>query len=115
MRRFEEAITACQDAAAISRESRNRHREGMALNNLGLALRLLRRPDKSISAHEGCDSHLLGDGDGHHQGIALNNLGLALRQARRFGEAISAHEGAIAIMLDLRVMPTSRRGLLVAA
>ena len=39
VRRFEEAITAYQDAAAIYRETGDRHGEGMALNNLGLALR----------------------------------------------------------------------------
>ena len=39
VRRFEEAIRAHQDAAAIFRETGDRHREGMALNNLGLALR----------------------------------------------------------------------------
>ena len=37
VRRFEEAITAHQDAAAIYRETGDRHGEGMALNNLGVA------------------------------------------------------------------------------
>ena len=36
VRRFEEAITAHQDAAAIFRETGDRHGEGMALDNLGL-------------------------------------------------------------------------------
>jgi Tetratricopeptide repeat len=36
VRRFEEAITAHQDAAAIYRETGDRHREGTALNNLEL-------------------------------------------------------------------------------
>ena len=35
VRRFEEAITAHQDAAAIFRETGDRHSEGAALNNLG--------------------------------------------------------------------------------
>ncbi len=34
MRRFEEAITAHQDAATIYQETGDRHGEGMALNNL---------------------------------------------------------------------------------
>jgi hypothetical protein len=37
VRRFEEAITACQDAAAIFRETGDRHREGTALGNLKAA------------------------------------------------------------------------------
>ena len=39
VRRFEEAITACQDAAAIFRETGDRRGEGMGVNNLGMALR----------------------------------------------------------------------------
>ena len=38
VRRFDEAITAHQDAAAIFRETGDRHGEGTALTNLGLAL-----------------------------------------------------------------------------
>ncbi len=34
VRRFEEAITACQDAAAIYRETGDQRREGIALRNL---------------------------------------------------------------------------------
>ena len=34
MGRFDEAITAHQDALAIFRETGDRHREGQALNNL---------------------------------------------------------------------------------
>jgi tetratricopeptide repeat protein len=37
VRRFEEAITACQHAAAVYRETGDRHREGNALNNLEAA------------------------------------------------------------------------------
>ena len=36
LRRFEEAITACQDAATIYRETDDRHSEGMVLNNLAI-------------------------------------------------------------------------------
>ena len=49
-RRFEEAITAHQDAAAIYRETGDRHREGMALTNLGLALREVGRFEEAITA-----------------------------------------------------------------
>ena len=34
VRRFDEAITACQDAAAIYRETGDRHREDITVNNL---------------------------------------------------------------------------------
>ena len=50
VRRFEEAVTACQDAAALFRETRDRHGEGNALNNLGLALREVRRFEEAVTA-----------------------------------------------------------------
>ena len=79
MRRFEEAITACQDAAAIFRETGDRHGEGMALNNLGIALREVRRFEEAISAHQDAAAIFRETGDRHGEGMALGNLGLALR------------------------------------
>jgi hypothetical protein len=38
VRRFEEAIIACQDAVAIFRETGDRHGEGIALSNLETAM-----------------------------------------------------------------------------
>ncbi len=51
MRRFEEAITAHRDAAAIYRETGDRHDEGWALGNLGNALRRVGRFEEAITAH----------------------------------------------------------------
>jgi tetratricopeptide (TPR) repeat protein len=96
MRRFEEAITACQDAAAIYRETGN-HGEGMALSNLGVALRNVRRFDEAITACQDAAAIFRQLGDRHSESIALNNLGLALRDVRRFDEAITAHQDAAAI------------------
>jgi spore cortex formation protein SpoVR/YcgB (stage V sporulation) len=47
VRRVEDAITAHQDAVAIYRETGDRHSEGIALNNLGLALREVRRVEEA--------------------------------------------------------------------
>jgi len=52
VRRVDEAIIAHQDAAAILRETCDRHGEGTALNNLGLALRKAGRFDVAITAHQ---------------------------------------------------------------
>ena len=49
---MEEAITAHQDAAAIFRETGDRHGEGMALDNLGVALREAGRFEEAITAHQ---------------------------------------------------------------
>jgi len=97
LRRFEEAITACQDAAAIYRETGDRHGEGMALGNLGSALAELRRFEEAITAHRDAAAIFRETGDRHGEGTALTNLGLALREVRRFEEAITAHQDAVAI------------------
>ena len=65
VRRFEEAITAHQDAAAIYRETGDRHREGEALNNLGLALVGVRRFEEAIAVHEDSVAMYRETGDRH--------------------------------------------------
>ena len=74
VRRFEEAIIACQDAAAIFRETGDLHREGMALTNLGAALREVRRLEEAITAHQDAAAIFRQTGDRHREDIALNNL-----------------------------------------
>jgi tetratricopeptide (TPR) repeat protein len=97
VRRFEEAIGAHQDAAAIFWETGDRHREGAALSNLGIALRNVRRFEEAIGAHQDAAAIYRETGDRHLEGRALNNLGLALVEVRRFEEAVSAHQDAAAI------------------
>jgi tetratricopeptide (TPR) repeat protein len=97
VRRFEEAITAHQDAATIFLETGDRHSEGTALNNLGLALREVRRFEEAITAHQEDLAICRETGDRHGEGIALGNLGLALQDARRFEEAITACQDAATI------------------
>ena len=74
MRRFEEAITAHQDAAAIFRETGDRHGEGMALNNLGLALVEVRRFEEAISACQDAAAFFRETGDRYWESTALGNL-----------------------------------------
>jgi tetratricopeptide (TPR) repeat protein len=97
VRRFDEAITTCQNAATIYRETGDRHREGAALNNLGLALAYVHRFAEAITAHQEAAAIFRQAGDRPGEGMALNNLGIAQRQVRRFDEAITAHQGAASI------------------
>ena len=108
VQRFEEAITAHQDAAAIFREAGDRYREGMALTNLGLALQEVRRFEEAISAHQDAAAIFREAGDRHREGMALNNLGMALRGVRRFEEAISACRDAAAIYREKPATGTAR-------
>ena len=71
--RFEDAITASQGAAAIFRETGDRHGEGQALNNLGVALLKVGRFEDAITASQGAAA-IRETGDRHGEGIALNNL-----------------------------------------
>jgi tetratricopeptide (TPR) repeat protein len=100
MRRFEEAITAHEDAAAIFRETRDRHAEGDALNNLGLALKAVRRFSDAITAHQEAAAIFRETRDRHAEGGALNNLGLALKAMRRFSDAIVTGQDAVAIFRE---------------
>ena len=101
MRRFEEAMGACQAAGAIYRETGDRHGEGIALDNLGLALREVRRFEEAIAAHEAAAAIYRETADRHSEGKALNNLGLALREAGRFEEAITVCQAAAVIYRDV--------------
>jgi tetratricopeptide (TPR) repeat protein len=100
VRRFEEAITANQDAAAIYRKTGDQRSEGMALNNLGAALREVRRFEEAINAHQDAAAIYRETGDQRSEGMALNNIGAALVEVDRFEEAISAHQDAAAIFRE---------------
>jgi tetratricopeptide (TPR) repeat protein len=68
----------------------------MALNNLGPALRKVRRFEEAISAQQDAAAIFRETGDRHSEGLALVGLGLALVEVRRFEEAISACQDAVA-------------------
>jgi tetratricopeptide (TPR) repeat protein len=102
VRRFEEAVTALQDAVAIFQEIRDRHGGGLALDNLGLALQGLRRFEEAITAHQDAAVIFQETRDRHAEGTALDNVGTALRGVGRVEEAVTAHQDAAAIMRETR-------------
>ncbi|GGK10964.1 hypothetical protein GCM10010123_46150 [Pilimelia anulata] len=93
-RRFDDWITITTTALHLLRQTGDRHGEGTALNNLGLALQQVRRFQEAITAHQQDLAICREIGHRHGEGTALNSLGLALRQVRRFQEAITAHQQA---------------------
>jgi len=72
--RFDEAITALQDAVATFRETGDRHGEGVALDNLGNALRYAGRFDEAITAHQDAVGIFRETGDRQGEDIVLRNL-----------------------------------------
>ncbi len=100
MGRFEEAISICQDAAAIFREAGDRRREGQVLNNLGLALQNVGRLEQAISVCQDAAAIFREAGDRHGEGRALNNLGITLHLMERLEQAISVCQDAAAIFRE---------------
>jgi tetratricopeptide (TPR) repeat protein len=88
--RFEEAITACQDAAAFFRRVGDRYHEGGVLNNLGVALRGAGRYKEAITACLEAAAICQEFKDSRGASCALNNLGLAFIKAGRLDDAIDA-------------------------
>ncbi|MEV0876161.1 tetratricopeptide repeat protein [Streptomyces sp. NPDC006682] len=79
------------DACRTLNDTRN---EAGAWNNLGSALRDLRRFDDAVHAHETARTLYQQTGDTNGEAGAWNNLGTALQDLRRFDEALHAHETA---------------------
>jgi tetratricopeptide (TPR) repeat protein len=100
MRRFDEAVSAIREAAAIFRETGDRDGRGTALTSLGMTLRKAGRFEEAISAHQEAAAMFRETGDRDGLGVALNNLGVALRGVQRFEEAISAHQEAAAMFRE---------------
>ncbi|MFE2059514.1 ATP-binding protein [Streptomyces sp. NPDC059446] len=79
------------DACRTLHDTRN---EASAWNNLGSALRELRRFDEALHAHETARTLYQQTKDTRGEASAWNNLGGALQELRRFNEALHAHETA---------------------
>ena len=100
LRRWEEAVTVQQEAAAIFAETGDRHGQAHALNNLGLALHGVHRDDEAISAHREAAVLYRAASDGQGVGNALNNVGLALQATHRDDEALYAYREAAVIFRE---------------
>jgi tetratricopeptide (TPR) repeat protein len=100
LRRFDEALAACQAAVKIFRETGERHSEGLALTNLGIALWKLRRFDEAVGACRAAVKIFRETGESHGEGHALANLAAALVEERRFEEAIQACRDALTIFRE---------------
>jgi tetratricopeptide (TPR) repeat protein len=80
--RLEEAITAFRQDLAICRQVSDRHGEGMTLDNLGVALRMVGRFDEVIAAHQEAAAIFRETGDRDLERQALGDVELD-RDTRR--------------------------------
>jgi hypothetical protein len=71
MGRLEDAITALQDAAAILRQTGDRHGEGITLSNLGFALLKVARLEDAIAALQDAATILRATEDKRSERVAL--------------------------------------------
>ncbi|WP_253775898.1 tetratricopeptide repeat protein [Goodfellowiella coeruleoviolacea] len=80
---------ACTSAVQLSPGD-----QATAANNLGLALREVRRFAEAVAAHERARALYRAAGDQYGEGMAWNNLGSALLESRRFAEAVDSCQRA---------------------
>ncbi|MGY4928532.1 tetratricopeptide repeat protein [Streptomyces sp. 900105755] len=100
-RLFHDALATATHALTAIRELGDRQGEGVALNNLGIALMEVRRFNEAVDAQTKAADIFRELGDRYGEGGTLSNLGLALRRVRRFEEAIDAHTKAADIHREL--------------
>ncbi|MGW1073498.1 tetratricopeptide repeat protein, partial [Streptomyces sp. NPDC002537] len=100
-RRFDDWITITTTALTLFRSLGDRHGEGNALGNLGIALTEVRRFEEAVTTHTQAAAVFRELGDRHGEGRALGNLGSVLTEVRRFEEAITAHTQAAAVFREL--------------
>ncbi|GAA2655451.1 ATP-binding protein [Streptomyces vastus] len=93
-RSFDDSITVGRAAREAAHRAGDPHREAIAWNNLGSALREAGRVEEAIDAHTRARDLYQAAGDHHREPHAWNNLGSALREAGRVEEAIDAHTRA---------------------
>jgi tetratricopeptide (TPR) repeat protein len=96
-RHFDDWLATGTIAVDAARRLGDREREAIALNNLGIPLRRVRRFEQAITVYRDALAIDRETGNREAEGSALNNLGTALREVRRFEEAITVCQDALAI------------------
>ena len=92
--RFEEATMTGREAAAVFRSLGDRHREGIALGHIALALRGTGQHAENIAALRNVLAVMREADDRRGEGVALLNLGHALKEGGQLDEAIAAEKEA---------------------
>jgi tetratricopeptide (TPR) repeat protein len=99
-RDFADWVTVATHAHTSATHLTQRH-HAFAANNLGVALRRVRRAEEAIAFHQVARLLFHGLRDRHREAMAWNNLGLALRGVERLEDAIAAHHHARTLYQEL--------------
>jgi tetratricopeptide (TPR) repeat protein len=82
VRRFEDAISADRDAAAIYRETGDRYGEGQTLDNLGIAYQEMRQPGRAAACWREAAAAMRDTGD-HAEAVPLEQLAVNAQAGQR--------------------------------
>ncbi|WP_078973470.1 tetratricopeptide repeat protein [Streptomyces sp. MMG1533] len=93
-RHFDDGLTVARAAQEAAHRAGDRHREGCAWNDLGLALLGADRKGEAVDAHTRALDLFQALGDRYREAMAWNNLGAALRKTGSVQQAIVAHTRA---------------------
>ena len=88
-------------SAAIFREVGDRHGEGMALGNLGVALAEARRFEEAIACYQQDIVICQETGDRYGEGQTLDNLARAYQEMQQDDRAAACWQDAAAAMRDV--------------
>ncbi|MGW1954844.1 tetratricopeptide repeat protein [Streptomyces sp. NPDC001920] len=99
-RDFLHAVHAAEVACTAARTLSDRHSEGRAWHNLGMALVEGRRFEEATDAYEHARDLARATGNRHGEAAAWHSLGMALADMRRFEEAIDAGEYARVLLQE---------------
>ncbi|MCX5417744.1 tetratricopeptide repeat protein [Streptomyces sp. NBC_00059] len=97
-RRLQDLVVVRSLALDACRTLNDTTNEAGAWNNLGTALRELRRFDEAHDAHTTARTLFQQTGDTHSEADAWNNLGITYRGLERFEEAMAAGRQAVAML-----------------
>jgi len=97
LKRYDEALTAYEEAAAIVREAGDHQAQGELAANLGVALSGLRRYEEALTAYQAASAIFREARDRHGEGTALNNIGTVRHALGQYDEARAAYQEAVAV------------------
>jgi tetratricopeptide (TPR) repeat protein len=100
LRYLDDLLTVHEAALAATRSTGDRHREGMALINLGNAYQQLERLGEAVKCYEQSLVIFRETDDRHSEGATLINLGSAYEGLGRLGEAVKCYEQSLVIFRE---------------